>query len=105
MNRSTLIKKIAGRFNAKEKEVQHFIKAWEEEVENALIQEGEVVLMGFGTFTIWKQAGRPGRNPRENTVCMIAPRNSVKFKPGKLLLRHLNGLTETTDENNKDKSK
>lgn len=105
MNRSTLIKKIAGRFNAKEKDVQHFIKAWEEEVENALIQEGEVVLMGFGTFTIWKQVGRPGRNPRENTVCMIAPRNSVKFKPGKLLLRHLNGPTETTDENNKDKSK
>ena len=57
MNRSTLIKKIAGRFNAKEKEVQHFIKAWEEEVENALIQEGEVVLMGFGTFTLGKQVG------------------------------------------------
>ena len=55
--------------------------------------------MGFGSFTLWKQTARPARNPRENTVCMIAPRNSVKFKPGKFLLEHLNPQNEEPDKN------
>lgn len=99
MNRTDLIKKIAGRLLLEEEEAELFIRVWEEEVESALIREGEVGLMGFGSFTLWKQTGRPGRNPRENTFCMIAPRNSVKFKPGKFLLEHLNNRTEQSDEN------
>lgn len=94
MNRSDLMKKLAGRLLLEEKEVTIFIRVWEEELEKALLKDGEVSLMGFGSFTIWKQTARLGRNPRENTVCMIAPRNSVKFKPGKLLLNHLNPQNE-----------
>lgn len=99
MNRSDLIKKMTTRLQMGEKEVACFIKVWEEELEKALIQEGGVVLTGFGAFTIWKQGARPGRNPKANTFCMIAPRNSVKFKPGKPLLQHLNDGTEIPDGN------
>lgn len=103
MNRSDLIKKLAERLLLEEEDATIFIRVWEEEVENALIREGEVGLMGFGAFTLWKQRGRPGRNPRDNTSCMIAPRNSVKFKPGKFLLEHLNNQTEKTDEKEEEK--
>ena len=103
MNRSDLIKKLAERLLLEEEDATIFVRAWEEEVENALIREGGVGLMGFGSFILWKQRGRPGRNPRDNTSCMIAPRNSVKFKPGKFLLEHLNNQTEKTDEKEEEK--
>lgn len=99
MNRSDLIKRVAGRLLLEEEEAAIYIRVWEEEVEKALLKEGEVGLMGFGSFTLWKQTARQGRNPRENTVCMIAPRNSVKFKPGKFLLEHLNPQKEEPDKN------
>lgn len=103
MNRSDLIKKMADRLLLEEEDARTFIKTWEEEVEKALLQDDSVMLMGFGAFTLWKQVGRPGRNPRDNTSCMIAPRNSVKFKPGKFLLEHLNNRTKTPGEDNKEK--
>lgn len=92
MNRSELIKKISGRLLLKEEDARVFIKTWEEEIEKAILQDGSVSLMDFGTFSLWKQTARPARNPRENTPFMIAARNSVKFKPGKLLLEHLNDV-------------
>ena len=92
MNRTRLVKRIASRLLIEEEDAALFIRVWEEEVERALIREGEVGLMGFG-----------GRNPRDNTSCMIAPRNSVKFKPGKFLLEHLNNRTKTPGEDNKEK--
>ena len=79
MNRSDLIKKMADRLLLEEEDARTFIKTWEEEVEKALLQDDSVMLMGFGAFTLWKQVGRPGRNPKDNTSCMIAPRISVKF--------------------------
>lgn len=98
MNRTDLIKKMADRLLLEEEDARTFIKTWEEEVEKALLQDDSVMLMGFGTFSLWKQTGRPGRNPRCNKPCMIAPRNSVKFKPGKFLLEHLND--NDTENNN-----
>lgn len=94
MNRTILIKNIAKRLSIKEKEAQAFVTVWEEELGKSLMEEDSISLMGFGTFSLWKQVGRPGRNPRKNTLFMIQPRNSVKFKPGKDLLDYLNNKTE-----------
>lgn len=98
MNRTELIEKLSKRLHIKKSEVVRYMKAWEEEVEKALMKNEPVRFMGFGTFCLWKQVARPGRNPRENKPWIIAPRNSVKFKPGKLLLDRLNGTTEADVE-------
>lgn len=52
MNRTRLVKRIASRLLIEEEEAALFIRVWEEEVERALIREGEVGLMGFGAFTL-----------------------------------------------------
>ena len=54
MNRTRLVKRVAGRLLIEEEEAALFIRVWEEEVAEALIREGEVGLMGFGAFTLWK---------------------------------------------------
>ena len=94
MNRSILIKKIASRLLLKEEEASLFIRVWEEELSKSLKEGDSICLMGFGSFSLWKQVERPGRDPRQNTACMIAPRNSVKFKPSKELLAYLNNKTD-----------
>lgn len=99
MNRTELIEILSEKLEISKPEVTRYIKAWEEEVEKALIEKGSLVLMGFGAFSLWKQSARPGRNPRENKPWMIAARNSVKFKPGKLLLKHLNDKKKSEDNN------
>lgn len=98
MNRTELIEILSEKLQIKKSEVARYMNAWEEEVEKALMNDESVRFMGFGTFSLWKQTARLGRNPRENKPWMIAPRNSVKFKPGKLLLDRLNGTTEADSE-------
>ena len=48
------------------------------------------MLLGFGTLSAWEQTERIGRNPKNGVAYMIRARKSVKFKPGKLLLKQLN---------------
>lgn len=99
MNRTELTEILSEKLQIEKSEVIRYMKAWEEEVEKALMKDESVRFMGFGTFNLWKQTARPGRNPRENKPWMIAARNSVKFKPGKLLLKHLNDKKKSEDNN------
>ena len=62
----------------------------EETTTEALESDGSLMLLGFGTFSAWEQTERIGRNPRNGVAYMIRARRSVKFKPGKLLLKRLN---------------
>lgn len=90
MNKNDLINELAAKLNITRTASKKYLEAFEETFGDAL-EEGEpVMLQGFGTFTLWKQTGRPARNPKTGAPCMIAPRNSVKFKPGKGLLKRLN---------------
>lgn len=95
MNRTELTEILSEKLHIKKSEVTRYMKAWEEEVEKALMKDESVGFMGFGTFSVWKQTARLARNPRENKPWMIASRNSVKFKPSKFLLDRLNGLTDS----------
>lgn len=71
-----------------------FINTFEESV-MALLKDGNsLCLQGFGTFNLWRQKERAARNPKTGVGCMIQPRTSVKFKPGKDLLNNLNGGKE-----------
>ena len=76
MNRRELVKTLADKLSVTQAEAMRFVQAW--------------MLLGFGTFSAWEQTERIGRNPRNGVAYMIRARRSVKFKPGKLLLKRLN---------------
>lgn len=90
MNKSEFSKRIASRLSITHKEAQKFIKVYQDTLAEVLVEEGVMASQGFGTFTIWAQNERKGRNPRTGTPAPIPARNSVKFKPGKELLDYLN---------------
>lgn len=90
MNKQEFATSISEKMNIPQSEALRFIRAMQETVSEELGREGTLTLQGFGTFAPWKQAERAGRNPKTGVPCLIPPRVSVKFKPGKLLLDYLN---------------
>lgn len=90
MNRRELVKTLADKLSVTQAEAMRFVQAWEETTTEALESDGSLMLLGFGTLSAWKQTERIGRNPRNGVAYMIRARKSVKFKPGKLLLKQLN---------------
>ena len=88
MNRRELVKTLADKLSVTQAEAMRFVQAWEETTTEAL--ESDLMLLGFGTLSAWEQTERIGRNPKNGVAYMIRARKSVKFKPGKLLLKQLN---------------
>jgi DNA-binding protein HU-beta len=50
----------------------------------------DVVLVGFGTFSVTKRAARIGRNFQTGKTVKVPPSKSVKFKVGKTLKDSVN---------------
>ena len=90
MNRRELIKTLADKLSITRVEAMRFAQAWEEVTTEAFENDFSLMLLGFGTFSAWEQTERIGRNPKNGVAYMIRARKSVKFKPGKLLLKQLN---------------
>lgn len=90
MNKTELAKSVADRLSVSVAESNEFINAMQDVLTYELQQNGYILLQGFGVFSPWEQTERMGRNPKTGTPCTIAPRVSVKFKPGRKLLKALN---------------
>lgn len=90
MNKTELSKRIASRMSVSQNEAKLFLDTLDDLLQESLSQGEPVVFQGFGTFTLWKQAERIGRNPKIGVPVVIRARNSVKFKAGKSLLESLN---------------
>lgn len=56
-----------------------------ENIEKTLKSGKDVVLTGFGTFTVSKRKARIGRNPQTGATIKIAAKKVPRFKAGKSL--------------------
>lgn len=90
MNKLALAQKLAGRMSITQRDSICIIDSFKAILTEELQQNGKIILQGFGSFLPWTQTERPGRNPRNGKPCTIRKRVSVKFKPGKFLLKALN---------------
>jgi len=54
-----------------------------EEITKGLKAGKDVVLTGFGTFSVAKRKARVGRNPQTGATIKIPARRAIKFKAGK----------------------
>lgn len=103
MNKHDLVIALPERLSLTQLQSLEIVNAWEGVLLDALLADQRLMLQGFGTFHAWSQTERMGRNPRTGESCRIAPRVSVKFKPGKFLLGALNEKEndcQSTKENN-----
>ncbi|MDR0555573.1 MAG: HU family DNA-binding protein [Holosporaceae bacterium] len=90
MNKSELIDAVARDSGLTKSDSEKALNSMVSAVEYALKEGEDVTLVGFGSFSVKKTAGRSGRNFRTGDPICIPPRMSVRFKPGKNLKDSVN---------------
>ena len=85
MNRNELIKLVAKLTGLSFRQGKEAVEAVLSAIEEALSRGEQVNLVGFGSFSVYKQPPRPGCDPRTGEPIRIPEKTLVRFKPGKSL--------------------
>ncbi|MAZ86356.1 MAG: DNA-binding protein HU [Cellvibrionaceae bacterium] len=85
MNKSELIEAVAASADIPKAAAGRAVDAMVEAVTGALQADDQVVLVGFGTFSVKDRAARTGRNPQTGEPIEIAAAKIPSFKAGKAL--------------------
>ena len=85
MNKSELIDAVAAAADLSKASAGRAVDAMVASVGEALKEGDQVVLVGFGTFSVKQRAARTGRNPRTGEPLEIKAANVPGFKAGKAL--------------------
>lgn len=91
MNKAELVANMATKSGLTKKDAEASLNAFMKSVEEALVSEEKVQLVGFGTFEVRQRAARQGRNPRDpKQVIEIPASKAPVFKAGKGLKEIVN---------------
>jgi len=90
VNKSELIDAIAASADIPKAAAGRALDAMVDSVGEALKKGDQVVLVGFGTFSVKDRAARTGRNPQTGQPIQIAAAKIPSFKAGKALKDSLN---------------
>jgi DNA-binding protein HU-beta len=90
VNKSELIDAIAASADIPKAAAGRALDAMVDSVTDALKKGDQVVLVGFGTFSVKDRAARTGRNPQTGQPIQIAAAKVPSFKAGKALKDALN---------------
>lgn len=85
MTKAEFITQIASKANLTKIDAERAINALVESIQETLLKEGKLTLIGFGTFLVEQREEHPGRNPRTGEVITVAASKAVKFRPSKIL--------------------
>jgi nucleoid DNA-binding protein len=91
ITRSALVKRLASTADVSERDAAAALSAVLDAVAQALCRSDRVELRGFGAFTAHQHQARAAHNPRTGDPVRVPAKKSVHFKPGRELLRALNG--------------
>ena len=90
MNKAELIDKMAASADISKAAATRALDSMLDAVTESLKQSEQVVLVGFGTFTVKDRAARTGRNPQTGAPIEISAARIPSFKAGKALKDALN---------------
>jgi DNA-binding protein HU-beta len=85
MNKTELVKSIAGKAKLKLSDTEKLVNAFIGTVSGELKEKGKVTLVGFGTFGVAHRKEKTGVNPKTGAKITIKAKNVPVFKPGKAL--------------------
>lgn len=91
MNKAELVANIAEKAGLTKKDAELALNAFMNTVEETLVKEEKVQLVGFGTFDVRHRKARKGRNPRDPKKPLNIPASKAPvFKAGKALKETVN---------------
>lgn len=80
MNKGNLIDAVYGKNDLPRDTVERVITATIDEIKSELITNGEVKLVGFGTFKRYKRKETIKRNPQNGEDIIVPAKYAVSFK-------------------------
>lgn len=83
MNKEELVKEVAKKAKASQKQVNEVITIVLETIEKTVSKNKKVTLVGFGSFEARKRASRTGRNPQTGKEISIPAKTVPVFTAGK----------------------
>lgn len=89
MNRKELAQRLAQRLKISQRLAEKLVKAFFEELAEALCRGERVELRGFGIFKIRERRTYLGRHPRTGERILVSPSHRVHFRPSPKVLRRL----------------
>ncbi|ADH85566.1 integration host factor subunit alpha [Desulfurivibrio alkaliphilus] len=91
LTKADLIQEVYQRHNLSKSQATEVVEIFLSVAKDSL-QEGEdLLLSGFGKFSVKQKNSRRGRNPQTGEELMLAPRRVITFKPSGLLRQRVNG--------------
>lgn len=90
MNKAQLINAVADDAGLSKVSASKAVDAIIENISRALKQGEDVVIIGFGTFSVKQRAARVGRNPQTGEEIQIPATRVASFKQGKALKETVN---------------
>lgn len=90
VNKNDLVANVAEITGMTKVDANKAVDAVIEAVTKGLSKDGEVRLVGFGTWVVVKRKATEGRNPRTGAPIKIPASKQPKFRPGKLLKDAIN---------------
>lgn len=85
VNKTELVANVAEKSGLTKKDAEKAVNALFASVEEALVANDKVQVIGFGTFEVKERAARTGRNPQTGAEITIAASKNPVFKAGKSL--------------------
>jgi len=83
ITKEDIVEEIAKAVDCSKKAAAESLNVVLAEIEKALKQGKNVVLTGFGSFSVSKRKARSGRNPQTGKSIKIPAKKVPKFKAGK----------------------
>ena len=90
MNKTELVANVAEKAGLTKKDAEKAVNALFSSVEEALVAQDKVQMIGFGTFEVKERAARTGRNPQTCKEIEIPASLNPVFKAGKALKEAVN---------------
>ena len=89
MTKGEIVSSISEKIGVEKVDVQAVVEAFMKEVKDALSQDENVYLRGFGSFIVKERAEKTGRNISKNTTIIIPAHNIPAFKPAKIFVEQV----------------
>ncbi len=85
MNKAGLIDAVQAKLGGTRADAERAVATVLDEIKKGLQNDGQVQLVGFGTFLVKQRAARTARNPRTGAPVSVPASRTVGFKVGKAL--------------------
>ena len=98
MTKADIISEIVATTGVAKRDAAVCVEATMRIIRDAMCNEENVYLRGFGTFIVKKRAEKTGRNISKNTTILIPAHNYPGFKPANSFQQRMKGEEVTSED-------